>query len=393
MIVRRTQALLSYPFRPFFLLASLYAGATVLVWIGYLFAGWPPSLGAAPIRWHAHEMLLGFLPAAITGFLLTAMTNWTGAPALRGRALAALALLWLAGRLAMICAGLWPGWLVAAIDLAYLPVVAAYAARVLWRYGNRRNLPLAGVIGLLFLANLLFHLQRLGIAATAVQGQQLAMNLITLLMVVIAGRIVPAFTANWLRLQARDPRAVQRSPRQDAAAIAATALMIPVDALPGGPRLAAVTALLACALNGARLLRWRGWQTWREPLLWILHAGYLWIVFALLLKGLQPFAGGIHASAWLHAMGAGAAGTLILGVMTRVALGHTGRTLRLPRLGLTMYVAVLAGGLLRVAAALGVLAYRPGLVAGALAWSSAFALFAVVYWPILSRPRADGRPG
>ncbi|MES1943548.1 NnrS protein superfamily [Salinisphaera sp. PC39] len=390
---RNAPILLAYPFRPFFLLAALYAAVGVLAWVGYLFGGWPLSLGDAPVRWHAHEMLLGFLPAAITGFLLTAMTNWTGAPPLAGRGLLALVALWLAGRAAM-WTGTWlPAWLVAAVDLAYLPVLAIYIARVLLRYGNRRNLFLAGVIGLFALANLLFHLQALGWTATAIAGERLALNLITLLMVVIAGRITPAFTANWLRIHGEDPDVVQRLPNLDRAAIAATALMIPVDLIPGLPLAGALLALAASVANGARLTLWSGWHVWREPLLWILHLGYLWIVAALLLKGLQPFADGIIPTAWIHAVTAGAAGTLIMGVMTRVSLGHTGRALSLPPFGLGMYAAVLAAGLLRVAAALGLLDYRLGVSASALAWAVGFGLFVIAYWPILSRPRADGRPG
>jgi uncharacterized protein involved in response to NO len=152
-------------------------------------------------------------------------------------------------------------------------------------------------------------------------------------------------------------------------------------------------ALAACGLNGARLVLWSGWHVRREPLLWILHLGYLWIVIALLLKGLAPFAGGIVPSAWLHAMGTGAVGTLIIGVMSRVSLGHTGRALSLPRFGTVMYAAVLAAGVLRVSAALGVIDYRLGITAGAVAWAAAYVLFAILYWPVLSRPRVDGRPG
>ncbi|MDT0634333.1 NnrS family protein [Spectribacter hydrogenoxidans] len=385
--------LLASPFRPFFLATAIYAAATIFAWIGHLFTGWPIPLGENPVRWHAHEMLFGFLPAAITGFLLTAMTNWTGALPLRDRGLLALVMLWLAGRVAMWCAGWWPAWSVAAIDIAYLPVLALYAGGVLLRYGNRRNLFLVGVLGLFALANVLFHLQSLDVVESTVLGERMAMNLITLLMVVIAGRITPAFTGNWLSMHGLDPTVVQTVPALDRAAIAATALMIPIDFAVGPVLTGSLMALLACALNGARLVLWGGWHIRHEPLLWILHLGYAWIVLALLLKGLQPFTAGIPPTAWLHAIGAGAAGTLIMGVMTRVSLGHTGRCLALPRFGVTMYVAVLAAGTLRVAAAIGAIDYRAGLTASAVAWIAAFALFAAVYWPILSRPRADGRPG
>jgi len=385
--------LLAYPFRPFFLLTALYGVFIMVAWMGFFYGGWPLPLGVSPFRWHAHEMLFGLIPAAIAGFLLTAVTNWTGAPPLKGRGLLALVLLWVAGRGVMWTAGWLPGSLVAVVDLAFLIVLAAYAAGVLHRYGNRRNLVLVAVLAVLALANGLMHLEFLGLIQTAVAGERLAMNVIALLMVVIAGRITPLFTAGWLRTGGGDPAHVHRSERVDQLALVSTALMVPADLVTGIPLLGAVVALLAAGINGFRLVQWAGWRTGAEPLLWILHVGYAWIVAALLLKGLAPFIDGLTPSVWLHGMGVGAVGTLLLAVMTRVSLGHTGRALRLPRFAVAIYVSILLAGGLRMLTAFGGIDFRLGLLLSALAWSIAFALFLILYWPILASPRVDGRPG
>ncbi|RFA29997.1 short-chain dehydrogenase [Alkalilimnicola ehrlichii] len=384
--------LLAYPFRPFFLLTGVYAAVSIVAWLGFLYGGWPLPLGGHAVYWHAHEMLFGFIAAAIAGFLLTAMTNWTGAPPLKGGGLLALLLLWLAGRVAMWLTGYLPSALVAVVDISFLLAVALYAGTVLRRYGNRRNYLLVAVLLLFAVANTLMHLQFMGWAMSAVLGQTLAFNLITLLMVIIAGRITPAFTANWLRMQGQDPAQVHRSERLDRWVLIVTALMIPADLIIAYAWVGGLVALAAALVNGVRLWQWSGWLSRREPLLWILHLGYLWLVVALVLKGLTPFLNW-PASIWLHAMGVGAAGVLILGVMTRVAVGHTGRALHLVRWGVLIYLAVNIAAGLRLLAATDLLDYQLGLSLSGGAWSLAFLLFVVLYWPILSRPRADGRPG
>lgn len=388
-----TPVLLAYPFRPFFLLTGLYGGLLVAAWVAFLFAGLPLPLGVNPAQWHAHELLFGMVPAAIAGFLLTAMCNWTGASPLRGGGLLALVLLWTAGRVAMWTSGYLPLWLVAAVDLAFLPALALYAGRVLIRHGNRRNLVLTAMLGVLALSNLAMHLGFGGVwPAGARVGEVLAMDLIAVIMIVIGGRITPAFTANWLRMSGRNPDVVRRSDSMDAWAMRSALLMVPADLLLGAPWLGAAVALIAAVINGWRLLRWRGWHAAAEPLLWILHVGLAWVVLALFIKAATPVFG-LNPSVWLHAMGAGAMGTLILGVMTRVAMGHTGRPLRLPRGGLTIYAAVLLAALVRLGAALNVVDYRLAVSVAAVGWVAAFALFVVLYWPVLSRPRPDGRPG
>ena len=386
-------ALFNFPFRLFFLLTGLYGVVTVGAWMSYLFGGLALPLGWSSLHWHAHEMLFGLTSAAIAGFLLTAMCNWTGAPPLRGSALLGLACLWLAGRVMMWTASWWPAGWVAVVDLLFLPWMAIYVARVLLAHGNKRNLIMVAILLLLTLANGMMHAGFMtGSGFWLTLGQLTAFNLITLMMVVIGGRSIPLFTINWLRNNGGDIAAVAPSARLDRVTLITTALLVPADWLIGFPWITGFLAAVAGVLHGARLATWGGWKTGREPLLWILHLGYVWIVVALLLKGAAAF-NLVAASVWQHALGVGAMGTLILGIMTRVALGHTGRSLALPPFGVLIYLAITLGALSRVLTAVHVMDYRVGLSIAAIGWTLAFSLFVLIYWPILSRPRADGRPG
>lgn len=383
--------LLAYPFRIFFLIVGLYGFAIVLAWMAFLFGGLALPVGWSPLHWHSHEMLFGFTAPAIAGFILTAVCNWTGAPPLQGAKLSLLVAAWLLGRIAMWLASYLPLPLVAVLDMLFLLALAIVLLKVLVRHCNRRNMPLGGMILLLALANLLMHIGfNTGGTNWLQQGQALAMGLVTLIMLVIGGRIIPLFTANWFRNQAL-PVTVITLPVLDRAAVIVTVLLIPAEWV-AYPWLTGALALIAALLNAWRLCGWKGWHTWREPLLWVLHVGYAWLVVALLLKGLSAFALVAPAS-WQHALGAGAMGTLILGVMTRVALGHTGRPLKLPAFGWLIYGGITLAALFRVGAALGWLDYRLGVMLAAAGWCFAFSLFVVIYWPILSRPRIDGRPG
>lgn len=400
----QSTAILAFPFRPFFLLGALSAIFMVVFWLTYLVAGIPLPLGWSPVHWHSHEMLFGFTTTAIAGFILTAMCNWTGAPPLRGWALLALALLWLAGRIVMWSASWLPAGIVASVDMLFLPVLAIYVLRVLMQHGNKRNLVLVAILTLLGLANFMMHIGFVtGQTLWLNLGELTALNLITLLMVVIGGRIIPAFTGNWLRQHGGQPEAVKTSVVLDRAALLVTALLIPIAFVsPSSISSASINsitatltgsiALLAAALNGIRLWRWSGWRAAREPLLWILHIGYGWIVLALVFRGLAAF-GLLAPSVWQHALGVGGLATLILGVMTRVALGHTGRPLSLPRFAIFIYYAITLAAISRVLTALELLNYRFGIMLSATSWTLAFCAFAIIYWPILSRPRVDGRPG
>jgi uncharacterized protein involved in response to NO len=384
--------LLAYPFRLFFPLAALFGALAVLAWLAALF-GWLPFVpGLSLPLWHAHEMLYGFVPAAIAGFLLTAISNWTGTPPPRGAPLLILGLLWLAGRIAMLLAGTLAGWVVAVVDVAFLLVLALYATRVLVRAGNTRNLPIVAIVALLAVGNLLIHLALMGAGHQfARAGEWLALDTIALLIAVIGGRITPAFTRNWLQRHERDPDAVRVHPNLDRSALVATALMLPADLIAPATPVAALVALIAGALLGARLHGWRGWNAHGDPLLWILHLGYAWLALALLLKGLTPFVEAFDTSIWIHALGVGAMGTMIAGVMTRVAVAHTGRALALLRGGQAIYWLVIAAAILRLAANLGAGPWSLYLAGGA--WSAAFLVFTARYGPILCRPRVDGQPG
>lgn len=386
--------LLAYAFRPFFLLTGIYGALVVLAWVGFLFGGWNLQLGWSPLHWHSHEMIYGLVPAATAGFILTAVTNWTGARPLQGRGLLLLVLLWLAGRVAFWLAAWLPQWLIALIDLSFLPVLAIYFAGVLIKHQNRRNLILVAVFALLFIGNLLMHLGFINGSVDLIKsGQLLGLNLIALMMVIIAGRITPLFTINWLKNNGGNPDGVIRSAWTDRLAMISVAVLVMVDALALPAAIIGVIALLAGLINGVRLMQWSGWRAAREPLVWILHLAYLWIVIALILRGGSIFFTAIPDSLWQHALGVGAMGSLILGVMTRVALGHTGRPLTLPRFATAIYVAILIAALTRVLAAAQIIDYRVGVTVAALSWAFAFALFAILYWPILSTPRYDGRPG
>lgn len=380
-------ATFSYPFRVFFLATALYGIAVVIAWMSYLFGGIPLPLGWTSLHWHSHEMLYGFTSAAIAGFILTAVCNWTGAPPLKGDKLLALVGLWLAGRLSLWTASWLPAGTAMLIDGLFLPILALYLLQLLLRHGNQRNLVLVAILLLLGMGNLAMHWGFLtGKTAWLVQGEQLAFGLITLIMIVIGGRIIPAFSRNWLRQRGGNEGAVKSSNRTDAITLILSAAVIPVDVWLGSGTVAALVILAAAAANAWRLWSWSGWLTRAEPLLWILHLGYAWIIAGLMLKGMAAL-NLVAPSVWQHALGVGAMGTLILGVMTRVALGHTGRALTLPTFGVIIYLAISIAALSRVLAALGWINYSFGLMLAASGWTLAFALFLLLYWPILTRPR------
>jgi uncharacterized protein involved in response to NO len=390
----RGTALFGRGFRPFFLALGVYATCVVPAWL----AIWRGALGApawlAPSLWHAHEMLFGVVGAAIAGFLLTAAPVWAGRPAPCGAPLAALLALWAAGRLAMLAAGVLPAALVAALDGAFLPALAAVLARLLWRTGQRHNLGVVALVALLALANLAVHAQALGLAdGAAPRALRLAVDGIVALIVVIGGRITPAFTTNALRRRGVDAAAVS-PPWLDRGAVAAVLLFLAADAL--APRSAAsgAAAALAAVAVAARMA---GWQTRRalgDPLLWSLHAGMAWVALGLALVAAGDLGRAVPPGAGLHALAAGAMGSMILAVITRVSLGHTGRALVLPRGAVACYALVHAGAAARVLSTLAPpAAQMPLLELGGLLWAAAFGLFALLYAGILWRPRADGLEG
>jgi uncharacterized protein involved in response to NO len=381
-------------FRPFFLLLAIHAVLIVPWWTAVWMGALPAPRWLAPAWWHAHEMIFGFVAAAIAGFLLTASPVWTGGPALTGRPLAALAILWVLGRAAFAAAGVLPPALVAAVDLAFLPAVALAVLRTLRGSGQLRNYAVAGIVAALAVANGVVHAQALGFApGGAASALRFAVDLVVVLVLVIGGRITPAFTQNALRREGREV-AVQTRPWAGALAIGAAAALAAATAIGGRTPLTGVLSTLAGVGAAVRILGWRTWQVRSDPLVWSLHAGAVWAAAGLFLVGAADLGAPVPPSAGLHALTAGAMATTILAVMTRVGLGHTGRALELPRGVVWTYVLAHAAAAARV-----VSAFAPGvgqhawLAASALAWACAFALFAVRYAPILTTPRADGRPG
>ncbi len=381
-------------FRPFFLGVGVYGFVVVAAWVAMWRGALPVPVWLAPAWWHGHEMLFGLVAGAIAGFLLTAAPVWTGRPALCGRPLMALFGLWALGRLAMLAAGSLPAALVAAIDLAFLPGVALVLVRTVWRTPQRRNYGVVVLVGLLALSNAAVHAQALGIASGSTPlALRSAVDVVVVLTVVIGGRITPGFTTNALLRRGVAARASSR-PWLDRLAVSAVALLAGVDLV--APR-GAASGLLAAAAGLAVAARMVGWQTLRtrrDPLVWSLHAGMAWAVVGLLLVAAGDLGRSVPATAGVHALTAGAMGSMILAVMTRVGLGHTGRPMVLPTGALGSYLLVHAGATARVGA--GLLpgpVQAPLLLIGGLLWAAAFGLFAILYGSILTRPRVDGKDG
>jgi len=378
--------LLRLGFRPFYLGAAAFAALAIPPWIGLWLGHVPLKLTVAPLLWHAHEMLFGFAVGVIVGFLLTAGRAWTGIDTLRGPALGALAALWLAARLAAIDA---PYALYAALDVALLPLAAIAFARVLLKAKNRRNLPLVGILLLLALANLCFHLSVLGVVDIGPMAPlHAALALIVLIVCVMTGRVVPTFTAN-----ATPGLKIPPAPRLEQAVFGVTGLALALWVFTP-PNAATGAAFAAGAvLHLWRHSRWAPGLTFKRPILWILHLSYVWLPIGFALLALAQF-GRVIESLGLHALAVGLIGGLIIGMITRTARGHTGRPLQASR------AEVLAYGLVMLAAALRVLlplvAPQTTLLAlsgAALAWSAGFLIYLWVYTPWLLRTRVDGKDG
>ena len=382
----RRVPLLTAAFRPFFLAAAIWSAAALALWIGVLAGSVGLPSRFDPLSWHIHEMLFGFVLAAIAGFLLTAIANWTGRPPVAGTPLLLLAALWLAGRAACLLSALCPGWFGVAADLAFPVALTLVAARELIAGGNRRNYPLLAPLVLLAVADLLTHLTALGLDVPIGLGWRLAMFCVVVLLSVIAGRIVPAFTRNWLRASGR-LHTPPETALLDRVALGALHLGLLLWVfVPDSPAIGAVL-VVGGMLHLWRLARWCGFATMREPLLLVLHLGCLWLALGTLLLGLSSLSAAVPPAAGIHALTAGAFGTMILGVMARATLGHTGRALHADGATVTMFGLVTLAGVLRLAAAWPDAWTLYLLEASAAAWVAAFALFVAHYGPMLVRPR------
>ncbi len=388
---------LSWGFRPFFLLAGAYTVASMSAWLAWLLMGGVvgaprfEAFAIAPEAWHAHEMIFGYAAAVLSGFMLTAVPNWTGARRIAGGPLILLAAVWLAGRLAMWFAASLPPWLVAATDLLHLPLLAGFIAAGLMVRPAPRNLVFLVFIALLVIANAAFHAEALALtAATASPALASALLLICLMVAVIGGRIVPSFTRNALIRTETDPAKLPRSlPTVEKAALGSTALLVPLTAFDGAPVLVGGVALVAAAAHAVRLSYWRGQDTLRSPILWSLHLFYGFLVLGFGALAVTNLGGNLPVSASLHLLGVGAIGGMTLAVMTRAALGHTGRPLKVARPIAAAYGLIAAAALIRACGPTLAPDHSQAMLAvAALLWITAFGLFMLRYTPILVGPSA-----
>jgi uncharacterized protein involved in response to NO len=380
-------AILSYGFRPFFLFGAIWAALAVAIWLPMLAGSLGLPTAFAPVEWHAHELLYGYLPAIVAGFLLTAVPNWTGRLPVTGRPLLGLLLIWVAGRLA-VAGSAWIGrpW-AASVDLLFLAAVAAVVFREIVAARNLHNLKVLFVVGLLLVGNAIFHAES-ALASGRGYGTRIGIAAAVLLISLIGGRIVPSFTRNWL-VRERPGSLPQPFDRFDVAALVAGAVALTFwIAIPEGGATAAA-AVVAGLLHALRLARWRGYRTAAEPLVLVLHVAYLFVPLGFLLVAAGiAFPAYLTASGALHGWTAGAVGLMTLAVMTRASLGHTGRPLTATAPTLLVYVAALVAALARIGSAFG---WQRDLLlhTSATAWVIAFAGFAIVYWPLLMRPRRE----
>ena len=339
--------------------------------------------------WHAHEMIFGFVIAAVSGFLLTAIPSWTEQRGFAGAPLIGLTLLWLAGRIVFAFPSGLSALMVAVVDLAFLPVLALTILPALIRSGNRRNLVFIALLFVLFVSNLHFHLS----GAVVVAPLQLAINVMLIMVAVVGRRTIPVFTSSGLKQRGIDVK-IPGKPLLDKSVLGAVCVILLVDIFSPNTTVAAVIAAVTAILMILQMARWQGHRTLQEPILWVLHVGYAWLPIALMLKAIWLSGVPIPATSWLHALSTGAFSTMILGVMSRAALGHTGRALIAPPAMAIAYLLLTGAALTRVF----VPVFLPetwllwlSLSAGL--WITAFLIFVFVYGPILCRPRVDGRAG
>jgi uncharacterized protein involved in response to NO len=378
-------ALLSYGFRPFFLLGALWAGLTVLLWLPIYEGDIALDTVFTPTDWHAHELLFGYVAAVVTGFLLTAIPNWTGRLPLNGLPLLVLVLAWLAGRLA-VAAGSLLGWrLVAIIDASFLVLVLGAATREVVAGRNWRNLRVLVIVAVLVLANIVFHVEA-HLWGGAVLGRRMALAAVVALIVLVGGRIIPSFTRNWL-VKANPGQLPAPFDRLDAVAVGATVLGLAAWLV--APEGLVTAGLLTAAglANAVRLARWRGDRTGRDPIVLILHLGYGFVPLGFLLLAAAAVWPAVGEAAGIHAWSVGAAGVMTLAVMTRATRGHTGHALEASPATRLIYMAVLAAAVLRILAGLLPEVATPLLWAAATAWVVAFWGFCLAYGPMLMRPR------
>jgi uncharacterized protein involved in response to NO len=373
-------------FRPFFFGGAVWAIAAIVLWLCSLAGAITLPTAMDALAWHRHEMLFGFVAAIVAGFLLTAIPNWTGRLPIAGWPLASIALLWVAGRVAMLFSAHLGLTVTALIDSAFLFVMAAIGAQEVLAAKNR-NLPVVAAVLLLGVANALDHVAISGLVDDPLLGIRVGIGVVTVLITLIGGRIVPSFTRNWLVKQGVKEGLPTQPGRVDMVAIGATIaafftwVFLPQSALAGA------LLILAGALQLFRLARWRGYRTFSDRLVLILHVGFAWVPIGLFLLGASILTSSVPQSAAIHALTAGAMASMILAVMTRATLGHTGRELRADAATQGTYALITLAALTRVSAPFLTDFYTGLMHATGVLWIAAFGLFLLVYGPILFRPR------
>ncbi len=373
-------------FRPFFLLAALYSGISLLLWAGF-YAGQLtlPLVLTDPVSWHAHEMIYGFTMAVVAGFLLTAVSNWTGGAPARQIHLVGLCLIWLAGRIVMNFELGLPLWLAYGIEAVFIPALAFSLALPLLRSWNKRNFVFLGLLSVLFACDLWFFISE------SRQPLYIALLMILIMISLIGGRVIPAFTVAALRR--RGEEAYQNAqPKLDILALLSLVVLGLTWAFAGfdNPVFSGL-AFLSAIVHGFRLRRYHTKRILNDPMVWILHAGYGWLVIGFLMLG---FAGldMITFSTALHALTAGSIGSMTLGMMCRVTLGHTGRHLRAGPVMVFAFVLMQVTGIMRAFGPLLMPEQTNNWIIGSAGlWAACFALYIPIYAPMLWAPRPDGR--
>lgn len=383
-------AFLQGGFRPFFLCGALWAVFVPLLLLWTLHRGAGTGSVFDPVAWHRHEMIFGYLGAIVAGFLLTAVPNWTGRPPITGAALAALAGLWLAARLAILMSVDTGILLAAVLDVGFFVVMAAVSAREVLAAKNR-NLPVVWLTLVFGIAAGLDHAELVFQQVPAGVGVRLGLSIVTVMIALVGGRIIPAFTRNWLTKRGLGDGLPPATNRFDLAAIGSTAIaMLLWTALPESGLTAAVLAT-AAMLQLLRLARWSGLRTTADPLVLVLHLAYAWLPAALLLLAWSIVSPDMAPTAAMHALTAGAMACMTLAVMTRATLGHTGRPLVAGAGTVLLYIMAFGGAAVRVTAPWLPLDYVTALGVGGALWCGAFLLFVLIYGPMLLRPRNDGK--
>lgn len=379
-------------FRPFFFGGPLWAVIALVLWLMAFLGGTDLPSAFDALSWHRHEMLFGFVGAVIAGFLLTAIPNWTGRLPIAGNPLLALFGLWLAGRVALLFSGATGLLLAAVLDVGFYIAFALIAGREVIAAKNR-NVPVVGMVLLFGVADAVDYAAVSGLIADSEAGFRAGIALVVMIISLIGGRIIPSFTRNWMAKQGWKEGMPTQPGRFDQAALAVTGVALAAWVLVPGAAVTGVALLLAGALQLVRLARWRGWRTVKDPIVIVLHIGFLWVPVGLALLGWSIVDFDIPRTAAVHALTAGAMATMILAVMTRATLGHTARDIAAGPMTVAVYVLVTLGALLRVASALNLVDYRIGMEGAGALWGGALVLFLIAYTPILFGPRLGEKAG